>query len=152
MSNDLNRCEFIGRLGQDPEIRYMPNGDAVANISIACGESWKDKNTGEKQERTEWVRVSAFKKLAEIIGEYLHKGSQVYISGKMRTRKWQDKDGNDRYTTEIIADQMQMLDSRSGAQNDNQSPQEPANAVPEPQGGFDDSDIPFMRLRHEYCY
>ncbi len=103
MANDLNRCEFIGRLGKDPETRFMPNGDAVCNFSIAVG--WKSK----EKEGTEWVRVNAFKQLAEICGLYLTKGSQVYISGRMSTRKWRDKDGSDRYSTEINADQMQML-------------------------------------------
>ncbi len=103
MANDLNRCEFIGRLGKDPETRFMPNGDAVCNFSIAVG--WKSK----EKEGTEWVRVNAFKQLAEICGKYLTKGSQVYISGRMSTRKWRDKDGSDRYSTEINADQMQML-------------------------------------------
>jgi single-strand DNA-binding protein len=121
MSNDLNQCNFIGRLGQDPEAKYMPSGSAVTNISIAVGEKWNDKQSGQPQERTEWVRVSAFGKLAEIMAQYLNKGSKVFISGKMRTRKWQDQSGQDRYTTEIVADQMQMLDSRnenagSGAQ------------------------------------
>lgn len=113
MSNDLNRCEFIGRLGQDPEVRYTQNGMAIANISLAVGSSWKDKNTGEKVESTEWVRVTAFNKLAEIFGEYLEKGKQVYISGRMQTDKWEDKEGVTRYTTKIIADQMQMLGGKS---------------------------------------
>jgi single-strand DNA-binding protein len=136
MSNDLNQCQFIGRLGKDPELRYMPNGDAVANFSIACGSKWKDKQTGEQQERTEWIRVTAFKKLAEIIGEYLKKGSQVYVSGKMRTRTY-EKEGQTHYATEIIADTLQMLGGRS--QNGNERSQaEPAKA----EAGFDD-DIPF---------
>ena len=109
---DLNQCNFIGRLGADPEIRYMPNGDPVANFSIAVGEKWTDKQTGEAKENTEWVRIVAFRKLAEIIAEYLQKGSQVFISGKLKTRKWTDNNGIERYTTEIIADQMQMLGSK----------------------------------------
>lgn len=104
----LNHCTFIGHLGKDPEIRYLPNGEAIANFSIACSETWKDKS-GEKQEKTEWVRVSAFGKLAGIIGEYLTKGSQVFISGKMQTRKWTNKEGQDQYTTEIVAHEMKML-------------------------------------------
>src|SRR5210317_527734 len=108
--NDLNQCNFIGRLARDPEIRYTPNGDAIASLSIACG--WK----GKDKEGAEWVRVSAFGKLAEIIGQYLRKGSQVYISGRMQTRKWQDKEGKDRYTTEIVADKMQMLGSKGEAE------------------------------------
>lgn len=111
----VNKVIILGNLGQDPELKYMPNGDAVVNISVATSESWKDKNTGQQQEKTEWHRVVAFKRLAEIIGEYLHKGSKVYIEGKLQTRKWQDQDGNDRYSTEIIAREMQMLDSRAGA-------------------------------------
>jgi single-strand DNA-binding protein len=111
MANDLNQCNFIGRLGNEPDVRYLPNGDAVANISIAVGESWKDKQ-GQKQERTEWIRVVAFRKLGEIVGQYLNKGSKVYISGKMVTRKWTDKEGIERYSTEIVANNMQMLDSK----------------------------------------
>lgn len=104
----LNKVMLIGSLGRDPEIRYMPNGDAACNLSVATSESWKDKS-GEKQERTEWHRISMFGKLAEIAGQYLAKGSSVYLEGKLQTRKWTDKDGVDKYTTEIIADRMQML-------------------------------------------
>jgi len=111
----LNKVQLIGHLGKDPELRYMPNGDAVANISIACTDTWKDKATGEKKEATEWVRIVFFRKLAEIAGQYLKKGSQVYIEGALKTRKWQDKDGQDRYTTEVVADSMKMLGSRQGA-------------------------------------
>lgn len=109
----VNKVILIGNLGRDPEVRYMPSGDAVANISIATTETWKDKN-GEKQEKTEWHRVAMFGKTAEIAGEYLKKGSQVYIEGRLETRKWTDKEGHERYTTEIRADRMQMLGSRSG--------------------------------------
>jgi single-strand DNA-binding protein len=109
----VNKVILIGNLGRDPEVRYMPSGDAVANISIATTETWKDKN-GEKQEKTEWHRVAMFGKTAEIAGEYLKKGSQVYIEGRLETRKWTDKEGKERYTTEIRADRMQMLGSRSG--------------------------------------
>ncbi len=112
----VNKCIFIGNLGRDPEIRYMPSGEAVANFSIACTDSFKSK-TGEKQERTEWVRISMFGKLAEIAGEYLKKGSSVYVEGRMQTRKWQNKEGVDQYTTEIIADRMQMLGGRAGGGN-----------------------------------
>lgn len=111
MSNDLNLCQFIGRLGKPPEIKYLPNGDPVASFSIAVGSSWKDKQ-GQKQEATEWVRLSAFGKLAEIIGQYCDKGSRVYVSGKLKTRKWQDQQGVDRYTTEIVANELQMLDGK----------------------------------------
>src|SRR3972149_5791681 len=100
----LNRCTFIGNLGADPETRYMPSGEAVTNIRIACSEKWKDKASGEMKEHTEWVRISFFGRLAEVAGEYLKKGSQVYVEGQMRTRKWQDKEGQDRYSTEIRAD------------------------------------------------
>lgn len=117
MANDLNQCNFIGRLGRDPEIRYAANGNAVANLSIACGESWKDKTTGEKHEKTEWVRLVAFGKLAEIIGEYCKKGQQIFASGKLQTRKWQDKEGQDRYTTEVVLDQMQLLGSKGESPN-----------------------------------
>jgi single-strand DNA-binding protein len=104
----VNRVILIGNLGRDPEMRYVPSGDAVANFSVACTDSWKDKN-GQKQERTEWVRISMFGKLAEIAGEYLKKGSSVYLEGRLQTRKWQDKEGNERQTTEVVADRMQML-------------------------------------------
>ncbi len=109
----VNKVIIIGNLGRDPEVRYMPDGGAIANISVATTGTWKDKS-GEKQERTEWHRVAFFGKLAEIAGEYLKKGSQVYVEGSLRTRKWQDKEGKERYTTEIVADRMQMLGSRAG--------------------------------------
>ncbi len=109
----VNKVILVGNLGRDPEVRYMPDGAAITNISVATTDAWKDKN-GEKQERTEWHRVAFFGKLAEIAGEYLKKGSQVYLEGRLQTRKWQDKEGQDRYTTEIVADRMQMLGSRSG--------------------------------------
>jgi single-strand DNA-binding protein len=109
----VNKVILVGNLGKDPESRYLPDGGAVCNFSVATTDKWKDK-TGEQQERTEWHRVSTFAKLAEICGEYLKKGSQVYIEGRLQTRKWQDKEGHDRYTTEIVADRMQMLGSRSG--------------------------------------
>ncbi len=115
MARGINKVILVGFLGQDPEVKYMPSGSAVANISIATTEQWKDKNSGEKQERTEWHRVVFFARLAEIAGEYLRKGSQVYVEGRLQTRKWQAKDGSDRYTTEIVADNMQMLGSGSGA-------------------------------------
>ena len=108
----INKVMLIGNLGKDPEIRYMPSGDAIANLTLATTENWKDK-AGEKQEKTEWHRVSMFGRLAEIAGEYLKKGSSVYIEGKLQTRKWQDKEGNDRYTTEIVANEMKMLGSRA---------------------------------------
>jgi single-strand DNA-binding protein len=115
MARGINKVIVVGNLGNDPDTRYMPSGGAVTNISIATSESWKDKQTGEQKERTEWHKVAMFGRLAEIAAEYLRKGSQVYIEGKLRTRKWQDRDGNDRYTTEIIADEMQMLGGRGGA-------------------------------------
>ncbi|HTS85462.1 MAG TPA: single-stranded DNA-binding protein [Usitatibacter sp.] len=109
----VNKVIIIGNLGRDPETRYMPDGGAITNISVATTDKWKDKN-GEMQEKTEWHRVAFFGKLAEIAGEYLKKGSQVYVEGRLQTRKWQDKDGQDKYTTEIVANQMQMLGSRQG--------------------------------------
>ena len=149
MSRDLNLCQFIGRLGQEPEVRYLPNGDAVANISIAVGDDYKDKS-GNKVEQTEWVRVTAFRGQAEIIGKYLEKGSQVYVSGKMKTRKWQAQDGSDRYSTEIVASEMQMLDSRGQDSQQSAAVSPPSVAQPTAQGnfqapdGFDsDQDIPF---------
>jgi len=115
-SRGINKVILVGNLGQDPEVKYMPNGNAVCNITVATSESWKDKNSGEMQERTEWHRVVFFRRLAEIAGEYLKKGSQVYLEGRLQTRKWQDQQGQDRYTTEIVADNMQMLGggNRSG--------------------------------------
>jgi len=109
----VNKAIIIGNLGKDPEMRYMPSGDAICNFSLATTDSWKDKN-GEKQEKTEWHRISMFGKLAEIAGEYLKKGSQVYVEGRIQTRKWTNKEGQDQYTTEIVADKMQMLGGRSG--------------------------------------
>lgn len=114
MARGINKVILIGNLGQDPETRAMPSGSSVTNLRIATSESWKDKQSGEMKERTEWHSVAMFGRLAEIAGEYLRKGSQVYIEGSLRTRKWQDKQGNDRYTTEIIASEMQMLGSRGG--------------------------------------
>ena len=114
MARGINKVILIGNLGQDPETRAMPSGSSVTNIRVATSESWKDKQSGEMKERTEWHSVAMFGRLAEIAGEYLKKGSQVYIEGALRTRKWQDKQGNDRYTTEIIANEMQMLGGRGG--------------------------------------
>jgi single-strand DNA-binding protein len=113
-SRGINKVILIGNLGADPETRYMPSGGAVTNIRLATSETWKDKNTGENQERTEWHRVVFFNRLAEIASEYLRKGSKVYVEGSLRTRKWQGQDGRDNYTTEIVANEMQMLDSRGG--------------------------------------
>ena len=110
----LNKVILIGNLGRDPETRYMPNGEAVTNITIATTETWKDRTSGERQEKTEWHRVTFYRRLAEIAGEYLKKGSQVYLEGRLETRKWTDKEGKDRYTTEIIASEMKMLGSRPG--------------------------------------
>lgn len=110
----VNKVIIVGNLGRDPETRYMPNGEAVTNVAVATTESWKDKNSGEKKELTEWHRITFYRKLAEIAGQYLKKGSQVYVEGRLQTRKWTDKDGIEKYTTEIIADTMQMLGSRQG--------------------------------------
>ena len=147
----VNKVILIGRLGKDPETRYMPNGEAVTNVTLATSENWKDKS-GVKQEKTEWHNLVFYRRLAEIAGEYLKKGSQVYVEGKLQTRKWQDKEGRDRYTTEIIADQMQMLGGKAGgyeAVEDSQpAPQRQAGRPAESssQGkSFDnfDDDIPF---------
>jgi single-strand DNA-binding protein len=161
----VNKVILIGNLGKDPEVRYMPSGKAVANVTLATNEVWKDRNTGEKQERTEWHRVSFFSPLAEIVGQYLRKGSPVYVEGRLQTRKWQAQDGQDRYTTEIIANEMKMLGGRGdggggggSAPFDSQeseggppaarAPSGPAAArsssqpPPGPDNGFDD-DIPF---------
>jgi len=141
MSNDLNMWQGIGRLGKDPEIRYTQSGSAVASLSIACGESWKDKTTGEKKESTEWVNLTAFGKLAEIIGEYLKKGNQIYVSGKLKTEKYTDKSGVEKYSTKVIIDQMQMLGGREQPQG---QPQDAHNqAKSNGYQDFDDSDIPF---------
>jgi single-strand DNA-binding protein len=114
MARGINKVILIGNLGADPEVRYMPSGNAVTNVNLATSDSWKDKQSGQMQERTEWHRVVFFNRLAEIAGEYLRKGSKVYIEGSLRTRKWQGQDGQDRYTTEIVASEMQMLDGRGG--------------------------------------
>ena len=160
----VNKVILIGNLGADPEVRYMPNGDAVANIRLATTESWKDKNSGEKKEMTEWHRVVFYRKLAEIVDTYLKKGSAIYVEGRIRTRKWQDKEGQDRYTTEIEANEMQMLGGTKGGKSDSntdgnnprtnpneyaarsggsvkQAPQKAANKAP----AFDETgeDIPF---------
>ena len=141
----VNKVILIGNLGHDPETKFMASGEAVTNISIATAESWKDKTTGEKKEKTEWHRVTFYRKLAEIAGEYLKKGSQVYIEGKLQTRKWQDKEGKDRYTTEIIADQMKMLGGRAGSTKDVGGDREEAPSAPVLGGAIADmaDDIPF---------
>ncbi|EDJ90776.1 single-stranded DNA-binding protein [Haemophilus influenzae] len=137
----INKVIIVGHLGNDPEMRSMPNGEAVVNISVATSEAWTDKNTGERREVTEWHRIVFYRKLAEICGQYLKKGAQVYIEGRLRTRKWQDQNGQDRYTTEIQGDVMQMLGTRpqsaDGANNPQPMPQQDASA-----NVFDDS-IPF---------
>lgn len=142
MANDLNKHRCIARLGKDPEMRSLANGDQVASFSVACGESYKDKKTGQKVEKTTWINYVAFGKLAEIIGKYVTKGSRVYLEGKLQVRSWEDKSGQKRYTTEIVASEMQLLDSRS---NGNEHPEgfgadQPTQA-PQPEA-FDD-DIPF---------
>jgi len=148
MARGINKVIIVGNLGGDPETRYMPSGSAVTNLTVATNESWKDKQTGEQKDRTEWHKVAMFNRLAEIAAEYLRKGSQVYIEGKLRTRKWQDKNGQDRWTTEIIADEMQMLGGRGGSGGgsapmssgqDSGPPSTPPQADPD---DFDD-DIPF---------
>ncbi|MCP4767178.1 MAG: single-stranded DNA-binding protein [Gammaproteobacteria bacterium] len=152
MARGVNKAIIVGTLGQDPEVRYTANGGAVANISVATNESWRDKATGEAQERTEWHRIVMFGKLAEIAQQYLKKGSQAYFEGRIQTRKWQDQSGNDRYSTEIVANEMQMLGGRagggggapmgSGGQSQSQPQSKPAPAETAPMDdGFDD--IPF---------
>lgn len=116
MAGSVNKVILIGNLGADPEVRYMPSGGAVANLRLATSEQWKDKNTGESQERTEWHRVVMFGRLGEIAGEYLKKGAKIYVEGRIQTRKWQNKEGQDQYTTEIVANDMQMLDGRGGGE------------------------------------
>ena len=154
MARGVNKVILVGNLGRDPEIKYTASGAAVANITVATSESWNDKQTGEKVEKTEWHRVVAFQRLAEIMGEYLRKGSQVYIEGKLQTRKWQDQSGQDRYTTEVVANDMQMLGSRGGDAGGpsqagggggfrkNPAPQQaPAKSAAD--DDFADDDIPF---------
>lgn len=150
MARGVNKVILVGNLGKDPEVRYMPSGSAAANLTLATSESWKDKQTGEQKERTEWHNIVFFGRLAEIAGEYLKKGSQIYVEGSLRTRKWQDKTGNDRYTTEIVANEMQMLGSRGGSGgggggNYNQeSESAPASSSSSSGAGMDfDDDIPF---------
>jgi single-strand DNA-binding protein len=153
MARGVNKVILVGNLGADPDVRYMPSGAGVTNIRVATTEGWRDKQTGERQERTEWHNVVFFGRLAEVSGEYLKKGTQVYIEGSLRTRKWQDKNGNDRYTTEIVASDMQMLGSRLGAgagyapMSENESAAPPASQPrppSEPGSAEDlDDDIPF---------
>lgn len=146
MARGVNKAIILGTLGQDPEIRYTGSGAAVATVSIATNEQWKDKNTGETQERTEWHRVVFFSRLAEIVGEYLRKGSQVYVEGRIQTRKWQDKEGNDRYTTEIVANEMQMLGGKSSSDAPppaDRKPSEPDTPSDTQDANDFDDDIPF---------
>jgi len=155
MARGVNRVTLIGNLGADPEVRYTANGSAVANVRLATAESWRDRETGDQQERTEWHRVVFFSRLAEIVGEYLKKGSQVYIEGRLQTRKWQDRDGNDRYTTEIVANEMQMLGGRSDGRGEDDgrragnfdpssdTEQSTAKDSPKPPVDDFDDDIPF---------
>jgi single-strand DNA-binding protein len=135
MTRGVNKVILVGNCGQDPEVRYMPSGGAVTNLSIATSESWKDKNTGEQQERTEWHRVVFFNRLAEIVEQYVKKGTKLYVEGSLRTRKWQGQDGQDRYTTEVVASDMQMLDSRGsqGAGDQSSSSMAPPPPQPAPQ-------------------
>jgi single-strand DNA-binding protein len=141
MANGINKVILIGRLGQDPETRYTQSGAAITNITVATTDSWKDKASGERQEKTEWNRVVMFNRLGEIAGEYLKKGSQVYIEGRLQTRKWQDQSGQDRYTTEIVAKELQMLGSRHGEQS-NTWHQQQSHQQPQVDDGFDE-DAPF---------
>lgn len=153
MARGINKVILIGNVGVDPEVRYMPNGNAVTTLSVATSETWKDKQTGDKQERTEWHRVVCFNRLGEIAGEFIRKGSKLYVEGSLRTRKWQDQQGQDRYTTEIVANDIQMLDSKGGSypQYDETPPQAQQQASRKPQttqtaqDAFDelDDDIPF---------
>ncbi|TAL59427.1 MAG: single-stranded DNA-binding protein [Legionella sp.] len=160
MARGINKVILVGNVGVDPDVRYLPNGNAVTTLSIATSETWKDKTTGDKQERTEWHRVVCFNRLGEIAGEYVRKGSKLYVEGSLRTRKWQDQQGQDKYTTEIIANDIQMLDSKGGSPSYEDMPQTQAapsmnqNASNRPQqqaapaamqDAFDqlDDDIPF---------
>ena len=142
----VNKVILVGHLGQDPDVRAMPSGSSVANLSLATNEQWRDKNTGEQQERTEWHRLALFGRLAEIAGEYLRKGAPIYVEGRLRTRKWQDRDGHDRYSTEIVVNELQMLGGRGGtSQAGPDRPAPPAESrgpASRPDMPFDD-DIPF---------
>ncbi|MEM8982556.1 MAG: single-stranded DNA-binding protein [Pseudomonadota bacterium] len=142
MARGVNKVILVGNLGQDPESRTMPSGAMVTNLRIATAEQWKDKQTGERQERTEWHSIAMFGRLAEIAAEYLRKGSQVYVEGRLQTRKWQDKQGNDRYTTEIVANEMQMLGGRGGSAPMAEPPP-PASAPATASGSDFDDEIPF---------
>ena len=143
MARGINKVILVGNLGADPETRYMPSGSAVTNLSVATSESWKDKQTGEQTERTEWHKVVMFDRLAEVAAEYLRKGSQVYIEGKLQTRKWQDKSGQDRYTTEIVASQMIMLGSRDSGDTYRPSGPDAGGGPGAPTQAPEDDDIPF---------
>jgi single-strand DNA-binding protein len=151
MARGVNKVILIGNLGSDPELRYTPSGSAVANVNLATTETWRDKVSGELQDRTEWHRIVFFNRLAEIVGEYLRKGSKVYVEGSLRTRKWQDKNGVERHTTEIIANEMHILDSRTGRTEKSgdtsaaSSYEQPitADAVPVAADTFMDDDVPF---------
>ena len=142
MARGINKFIGVGNVGQDPEVRFSDNGNAMANISIAVSESWKDKNSGEKQEKTEWIRIVFFGKLAEIVGEYVKKGSQVYVEGRLQTRKWTDKEGKDNYTTEIVANEMQMLGGRPSESVKRPAQSQPGQQQAQKAPAFDD-DIPF---------
>ena len=138
----INKVILVGNLGKDPDMRYTAGGDAVANLSIATSESWNDNQTGEKKEKTEWHRVVFFRRIAEVCGEYLKKGSSIYIEGSLRTRDWEDDQGNKKYTTEIIGREMQMLGGRRSEENMDQSPQMNSSS-PKPEEGLIDDEIPF---------
>ena len=149
MARGVNKVILIGNCGNDPETRYMPNGGAVTNVSIATSESWKDKQSGQMQERTEWHRCVFYQRLAEIAGEYLKKGSKVYVEGSLRTRKWQGQDGQDRYTTEIIVNEMQMLDGRGeGASSGGEAPQQRAPRQNASQGNAGYSNAGYSNAGH----
>ncbi len=144
MAKGINKVILIGNLGADPEVRYSQGGTAMANLSLATSSSWKDKQTGDMQERTEWHRVVFFNRLAEIVAEYLRKGSKIYVDGSLRTRKWQDKSGVERYTTEIVANEMQMLDGRGAGVKDPAIADSMSSSSPEaPMADNFDDDIPF---------
>jgi single-strand DNA-binding protein len=147
----VNKVILVGNLGQDPEVRYMPNGNAVANLTLATSESWKDQ-AGQLQERTEWHKITMYRRLAEIAGEYLRKGSQIYVEGKLQTRKWQDQQGQDRYTTEVIADQMQMLGGGKGGQggqSEDGSQAQPRQASPQSNQGYNQSPPSYQKMPNQ---
>jgi single-strand DNA-binding protein len=151
MSKDLNQCNFIGRIGKDIELRYIPNGTAVVNTSIGCGDDYKDKQTGQKVEQTNWVNLAFFGRTAEVLSEYCRKGSKIFVSGKYKTTKWQGQDGTDKYKTEIVVSELILLDSRGSDASPRQDINQSSSQSQQPVGGDDfNDDIPFVCIKNAY--